>query len=100
MLKLRENMISSNYSYPLDPSWNTEDITKVLRFLNQVEHAYENSVKVDDLLDSYKEFKKFVKSKAQEKQIDREFQRTSGYSTYQAVKAAQQQAKGFISLGR
>ncbi|HGI5152700.1 TPA: UPF0223 family protein [Streptococcus agalactiae] len=93
-------MISSNYSYPLDPSWNTEDITKVLRFLNQVEHAYENSVKVDDLLDSYKEFKKVVKSKAQERQIDREFQRTSGYSTYQAVKAAQQKAKGFISLGR
>ncbi len=33
-----------NYSYPLDPSWSTEEISSVLYFLNQVEKAYEGKV--------------------------------------------------------
>ena len=69
-----------NYSYPLDLSWSTEEIASVLHFLNQVEAAYETKVSV--------------------KQIDREFERNSGYSTYQAVKAAKAKEKGYISLGK
>lgn len=89
-----------NYSYPLDLSWSTEEIASVLHFLNQVEAAYEKKVAVSDLLDSYATFKTIVKSKAQEKQIDREFQQSSGYSSYQAVKAAKAKEKGYISLGK
>lgn len=88
-----------NYSYPLDLSWSTEEIASVLHFLNQVEAAYEKKVAVSDLLDSYATFI-IVKSKAQEKQIDREFQQSSSYSTYQAVKAAKAKEKGYISLGK
>ena len=80
-----------NYSYPLDLSWSTEEIASA---------AYETKVSVSDLLNSYAEFKTIVKSKAQEKQIDREFQQSSGYSTYQAVKAAKAKEKGYISLGK
>ena len=31
-LKLRVTMTKGNYSYPLDPSWSTEEITTVLHF--------------------------------------------------------------------
>lgn len=88
-----------SYSYPLDPSWSTDEITAVLSFLNQVEKAYESKVDAKNLLESYDIFKNIVKSKAQEKQIDREFEQSSGYSTYRAVQLAKEKGKGMIFLG-
>ena len=41
-------MTKGNYSYPLDPSWSTEEITTVLHFLSQVEKAYESKVDRDN----------------------------------------------------
>lgn len=89
-----------NYSYPIDLSWSTEELTTVLSFLNQVETAYESKVDAQKLLETYKAFKTVVRSKGQERQIDREFEAVSGYSTYQAVKAAKAAERGVISLGR
>ena len=77
-------MTKGNYSYPLDPSWSTEEITTVLHFLSQVEKA----------------FKTVVPGKAPEKQLDKAFEEASGFSTYQAVKAAKAKDKGFVSLGK
>ncbi len=88
-----------NYSYPLDLSWSAEEISSVLYFLNRVEEAFESKVEVKKLLSSYTVYKTIVKSKAQEKQIDRDFERSSGYSTYSAVKAAKEKGGGYISLG-
>lgn len=87
-----------NYSYPLDLSWSTDEITAVLSFLNQVENAYESKVDAQKLLKCYADFKIVVKSKAQEKQIDRDFEKSSGYSTYKAVQAAISKEKGSFSL--
>ena len=92
--------MNKNYSYPLDFTWSTGEISSVLSFLNQVEKAYEGGVSAEALLDRYARFKTVVKSKAQEKQIDRDFEAVSGYSTYREVKAAQEKQKGVISLGR
>lgn len=92
--------MDKNYSYPLDFSWSTEEISSVLSFLNQVEKAYENGVTAEAILSRYDDFKKVVKSKGQERQIDREFEEASGYSTYQAVQAAKKDQKGRIRLGR
>ncbi|MGT2887286.1 UPF0223 family protein [Streptococcus didelphis] len=92
--------MSGNYHYPLDINWSTDEIGSVLHFLNQVELAYENKVEASKLLDAYQTFKKIVPSKSQEKQIDREFQKSSGYSTYQAVKKAKEVEKGCFSLGK
>lgn len=89
-----------NYSYPLDLTWSTDEISSVLHFLNQVENVYETKASVKSLLDSYVIFKSVVTSKSQEKQIDREFEKSSGYSTYRAVQAAKKKGKGFISLGK
>ncbi|WP_057490872.1 UPF0223 family protein [Streptococcus orisasini] len=91
--------MSKNYSYPLDLSWSTEEITSVLSFLNLVEKAYEGKVEVSRLLEGYREYKRVVVSKSQEKQIDRDFEKVSGYSVYRAVQAAKTKEKGFISLG-
>ena len=57
-------MTKGNYSYPLDPSWSTEEITTVLHFLSQVEKAYESKVDRDQLLEAYKAFKTVVPGKA------------------------------------
>ncbi|MGQ7366233.1 UPF0223 family protein [Streptococcus suis] len=91
--------MNKNYSYPLDFSWSTEEISSVLSFLNQVEAAYEKGADASAILTSYKEFKMVVKSKGQERQIDREFEEASGYSTYQVIKAAKEKGKGVIRLG-
>ncbi|MGT2932747.1 UPF0223 family protein [Streptococcus catagoni] len=92
--------MSENYHYPLDINWSTDEITSVLSFLNQVEKAYEEKVKAQTLLAAYKGFKKIVPSKSQEKQIDKAFEKSSGYSTYQAVKKAKEVKEGYFSLGR
>ncbi len=91
--------MNKNYSYPLDFSWSTEEISSVLSFLNQVEKAYEGGVSAEAIVNSYRQFKSVVKSKAQEKQIDREFEQASGYSTYRVVKEAQAKGKGVVRLG-
>ncbi|AUC25027.1 UPF0223 family protein [Streptococcus uberis] len=92
--------MSDNYNYPLDINWSTDEITSVLHFLNQVEKAYESKVDANQLLESYRVFKEIVTSKSQEKQIDREFEKSSGYSTYRAVQKAKEVEKGYFSLGR
>lgn len=91
--------MNKNYSYPLDFSWSTEELSFVLSFLNQVEKAYEGGVEASMLLKRYASFKQVVKSKGEERRIDREFEAVSGYSTYRAVKAAQEKQKGVIRLG-
>ena len=44
--------------------------------------------------------KKVVPSKAQEKQIDREFEKSSGYSTYKVVQAAKKLEEGYFTLDK
>lgn len=92
--------MEKNYSYPLDFSWSTEELSSVLSFLNQVEKAYEGGVTVSAFLEAYAQFKAVVKSKGEERRIDREFEVASGYSTYRALQQAKAQGKGVISLGR
>ena len=75
-------MTKGNYSYPLDPSWSTEEITTVLHFLSQVEKAYESKVDRDQLLEAYKAFKTVVPGKAPEKQLDKAFQEGSNEERY------------------
>ncbi|TWT12395.1 UPF0223 family protein [Streptococcus sp. sy004] len=89
-----------NYSYPMDVSWSTSELTAVLHFLGLVEQAYEGHVTVENLLEAYQAFKQVVPSKAQEKQLDREFEKNSGYSTYRAVQEAKNLEKGRLSLGK
>ena len=82
-------MQSQNYSYPLNPSWSITEMETVIAMLRAVEDAYEVGINREELLKRYRAFKQIVNSKAEEKQIGRDFERNSGYVLYQVVKAAQ-----------
>ena len=90
--------MNKSYSYPLDLQWNPEEMTQVIAFFNAVEKAYESQILAQDLLAAYADFKNIVPGKAQEKQLDRDFLKISGYSTYQAVQAAKKQERGRLTL--
>lgn len=82
-------MQSQNYSYPLNPGWSTAEMETVIAMLRAVEDAYEVGINRAELLKRYRAFKQIVNSKAEEKQIGRDFERDSGYVLYRVVKAAQ-----------
>ncbi|MFV0556413.1 MAG: UPF0223 family protein [Lactovum sp.] len=77
----------NNYQYPLDLSWSTEEMATVIAFFTQVEEFYEKKVDKKFFMSSYKKFKEVVPSKGQEKQLDKEFEKLSGYSSYRALKS-------------
>lgn len=83
-------MQSQNYSYPLNPSWSTAEMETVIAMLRAVEDAYEVGINRQELLKRYRAFKQIVNSKAEEKQIGRDFERESGYVLYRVVKQARE----------
>lgn len=83
-------MQSQNYSYPLNPSWSTAEMETVIAMLRAVEDAYEVGINRQELLKRYWAFKQIVNSKAEEKQIGRDFERESGYVLYRVVKQARE----------
>ncbi|PCS08412.1 hypothetical protein RU86_GL001437 [Lactococcus piscium] len=81
-------MMADNYQYPLDLRWTSQELGQVVTFFNQVEAFYETGVSRSALLAAYRVFKEVVPSKMQEKQMDRDFEKASGYSTYRALQEA------------
>ncbi|WP_436861334.1 UPF0223 family protein [Staphylococcus caeli] len=77
------------YQYPIDLDWSNEEMMHVVSFFNAVEAYYESSIEGEQLLKRYKQFKQIVPGKAEEKQIFNEFEKSSGYSSYHAIKAVQ-----------
>ncbi len=90
--------MKGNYSYPLDPSWSTDEIVTVVTMLRTVEDAYETGVSRQQVLTNYRNFKKVVATKAGEKQLGRQFAKLSGYQLYDVVKAAQESTAKKIKL--
>ena len=82
------------YQYPISIDWSTEEIIDVMKFFELVEKAYETSISRDEFMTVYKRYKEIVPSKSEEKTIDKEFEETSGFSTYQVVKKAKAQQDG------
>lgn len=79
-----------NYSYPLDPTWTTEETINVISFLTLIEQAYEQGVTLAALNEGYKSFKQVVDSIGAEKRIGHEFEAISGYSLYRVVQDMKQ----------
>lgn len=77
------------YEYPIDLDWSNDEMMTVVSFFNAVEAFYENKVQRDTILERYQQFKNIVPGKAEEKQIFKSFEQSSGYSSYHAVKHAQ-----------
>lgn len=77
-----------SYHYPIDPSWSTEETIVVVEFLVLIEKAYQSSVTRSTLLDHYRQFKKVVPSKSEEKTIGSAFEKSTGYSLYRTIQKA------------
>lgn len=83
-----------DYNYPLRGDWSTEEIIAVTAFYIAIEQAYENGVEREEIMSTYREFKRVVPSKAEEKTLFKEFEEASGYSSYHIVKAAREATSG------
>lgn len=76
-----------NYSYPIDYSmFNTEEIIVIINFLNKIEIANESKIDAIDLKNAYIKYINVLNSKKLEKQIDKDFEKISGYSIFKTMK--------------
>ncbi len=76
------------YTYPIDfELFNQKEVVVIIEFLSMIEDLNEK-VKVDPkiVLKKHAEFRKIINSISLEKQIDRDFERVSGYSIYKTIK--------------
>lgn len=74
------------YSYPIDYDLYTpEEVVKLVEFYALVEDANEGKLKKELLIKNYREFRKILNSISIEKQIDKEFEKLSGYSIYKTI---------------
>ncbi len=89
-----------DYSYPLSSDWSTDEIINVTAFYDVVEKGYEDGLERSLIISAYREFKVIVPSKSEEKTLFKEFEKASGYSSYQIVKLAQEKEDGEIVKGK
>ncbi|UOQ48001.1 UPF0223 family protein [Gracilibacillus caseinilyticus] len=77
-----------NYSYPIDETWTTAEIVDVVNYFSLIEKAYEKGVLKQDLVAAYNRYKEIVPSKSEEKQLDKQFEKQSGYTPFRVIKKA------------
>ena len=74
------------YSYPIDYDlYSPEEVIKLVEFYALVEDANEGKPSKELLINKYNEFRKILNSISIEKQIDKEFEKLSGYSIYKTI---------------
>ncbi|MGD6964887.1 UPF0223 family protein [Rossellomorea vietnamensis] len=86
------------YQYPFSLDWSTEEVIDVVGFFQSIEKAYEQGIERDKLMEAYKRFKEIVPGKAEEKRICNEFEESSGYSSYRAVKRMKESDSNIIKM--
>ena len=78
--------VTNMYSYPIDYDlYNPEEVIKLVEFYALVEDANEGKGNKEILIKKHNEFRKIVNSVSMEKQIDKEFEKLSGYSIYKTI---------------
>jgi uncharacterized protein YktA (UPF0223 family) len=86
------------YQYPFSLDWSTDEVIDVVAFFQCIEKAYEQGVEREKLMSAYKRFKEIVPGKAEEKKICNEFEESSGYSSYRAVKKMKETDSGKVKM--
>lgn len=76
----------SQYSFPIQSDWTTDEMIDVVDFLAAIEKAYEQGIALDELSIKYQKFKQVVTSISAEKRMGRDFKQASGYEIYPVVK--------------
>lgn len=74
--------MNEEYSYPLDEEWTTEEIVTVVEFFEAVETGYDEGIGAGQLKEHYKNFKRIVPSKSEEKTLFKEFKERSGFEPF------------------
>lgn len=77
-------------SYPIDNDWTTEEIIKVVEFYAAIGTAYDKGIKAAVLKEKHTAYKTVVSTISGDKQIDRQFEKLTGYSIYRTVKKMRQ----------
>lgn len=86
------------YQYPIDIDWTTEEMIQVVEMWTVLEQAYEKGVDTAIFLETYKDFKKVIRSIGEEKKLGREFEELSGYSLYRAVQEAKKTSQKRLKM--
>ncbi len=75
------------YTYPIDfDLYSEREAVILVEFLALIEDANEGKVDKDLLKKKHKRFRSIINSISTEKQMDRDFERISGYSIYKTIK--------------
>ncbi len=75
------------YPYPIDfDLYSKLEAIALIEFLALIEDANEGKADKDLLLKMYKKFRSIINSVSTEKQMDKEFEKLSGYSIYNTIK--------------
>lgn len=90
--------MKSEYQYPLNLEWTTNEMVVVMAMWDKLEQAYEKGIKVAELLATYQAFKTVVRSIGEERKLGKEFEMLSGYSLYHTIKEAQTTPKSIVKM--
>jgi len=75
------------YSYPIDYDYYTsEEIIILIEFLSIIEEANTSKVDKELLLKKYGEYRRVLNNVSEEKKLEKEFEKVSGYSIYKTLK--------------
>ncbi|MCA0987914.1 UPF0223 family protein [Guptibacillus algicola] len=89
-----------NVQYPISIDWSKEEVIKVVQFFQTVEKAYDNGVSKGEVLSTYSDFKQVVPSKSEEKQMFKQFDKDTGFSTYHTVKEAKETEREKVMMNK
>ena len=92
-------MFELSYSYPFSSEWSTDEIVDVVNFFAAIELAYETGIKREELVAKYRRFKEVVPSMAEEKTYFREFEKESGYVSFNVIKKLKDAPAGSMIKG-
>lgn len=87
-----------NYEYPIELTWSHDEMKMVVSLWNAVELAYEQGVEKEDFLIAYRNFKKVIPSKGEEKRYSALFEKRSGYSLYRVLQVAKTTERKIIVM--
>lgn len=77
-----------NVEYPIDfEQYDTEEVVTIVEFLNMVERFHEGEpIETETLKQAHATFQSIIANKAEEKRIDKAFEKQTGHSIYQTLK--------------
>ena len=75
------------YTYPIDYTLYTqEEIVELIEFFSLIEDANEGKASKEILIRKYRRYVNILSNKTTEKEIDKEFEKVSGYSIFKTIK--------------